>query len=87
MFVHPEPDAPQRCHWYAYDVTALIEIQLPLPADSSIPSTSAAAGVITGATVFATASPQLGCDAPGEFRTTRSLPVLGEMAARPVAVE
>ena len=86
MFVQPEPEPPQRFHWYAYEVGALTQIQLPLPAERSVPSTNGPGGVIAGATVFATAGPQAGSEAPGEFRTTRSVPLLGATAARPAAV-
>jgi hypothetical protein len=83
--VHPL--VPHRFHWNVY-VLALIEIQLPVSADSSVPSATGvpAGGVITGGIVFATARPQFGCAAPADWRMSRELPVLGEIAKRPLLV-
>ena len=62
----------------------LIETQLPRPAESCVPSAYAdpASGVIVGATVFATASPQFGCEAPEASASRRVLESLGVIAKR-----
>ncbi len=61
---------------------ALIDVQLPRLAESCVPSARGApgCGVIVGATVFATASPQFGCDALAASTSSLVLEPFGVIA-------